>query len=136
MKRYVFKYVAERTRSGEVVHRPIVHLYAKSKGGEWYRFYPYVDSGADISLFTRSDCELLGLKLRSGIFRPVLGIGRVEIPAYVHEISVKIGDEEFNARMAFADSDEVPRVLGRSEIFKRFRITFDEDNLRTIFEVV
>lgn len=127
--------MTERTRDGEVVHRPIAHLHVKSKDGEWYLFYPYVDSGADISLFTRSDCELLGLKLRKGFFRPVLGIGRVEIPAYVHKVFIRIGDEEFDARIAFADSDEVPRVLGRSEIFKRFRIIFDEVNLRTIFEV-
>ena len=136
MRRYTFEYVAERTRSGEVIHRPIVHLYARSKGGEWYLFYPYVDSGADITLFTRSDCELLGLKLRDGVYRPMSGIVRVEIPAYVHVVPIRVGDEEFDARMAFADSDEVPRVLGRSEIFKRFRITFDEVNFRTIFEVL
>lgn len=135
MRRYIFEYVAERTRSGEVVHRPIVHMHVKSKGGEWHTFYPYVDSGADISLFTRSDCGLLGLELREGTYRPVLGIGRIEIPAYVHEVPVKIGREEFDAKIAFADSNEVPRVLGRSEIFKRFRITFDEPNLRTIFAV-
>ena len=135
MKRYIFEYVAERTRGGEVVHRPIVHLHVRSAGGEWHTFYPYVDSGADISLFTRSDCGLLGIKLREGAYRPVLGIGRVEIPAYVHEIPVKIGDEEFDARVAFADFNEVPRVLGRSGIFKRFRVIFDEANLRAIFEV-
>ena len=94
-----------------------------------------MDSGADISLLTRSDCELLGLKLRGGVYRPMSGIGRVEIPAYVHEVPIRIGDEEFDVRVAFADSDEVPRVLGRSEIFKRFLITFDEANLRTVFEV-
>lgn len=128
--------MAERGRGGEIVHRPIAHVYLKSKGEEWYLFYPYVDSGADISLFTRSDCELLRRELRDGIYRPMSGIGRVSIPAYVHEVPVKIGDEGFQARIAFADSDEVPRVLGRSEIFKIFRVTFDEVNLRTIFEVV
>lgn len=52
----------------------------------------------------------------------------------MHEVSIRIGEVELDARIAFADSNEVPRVLGRSGIFKRFRITFDEDNLRTIFE--
>ncbi|MDI6813969.1 MAG: hypothetical protein QMD10_10565 [Desulfitobacteriaceae bacterium] len=136
MRRYIFEYVAERTRGGEVVHRPIVHLHVRSGGGEWYLFYPYVDSGADISLLTRSDCGLLGLKLREGAYRPVLGIGRIEIPAYVYEVPVRIGDEEFQVRIAFADSNEVPRVLGRSEIFRRFRITFDEVDLKTVFEVM
>ena len=134
MKRYIFEYVKERTRGGEVIHRPIIHLYVRSKDGEWYLFHPYVDSGADISLLTRSDCRLLGFKLREGNYRPILGIGRLEIPAYVREVFIRIGDKEFDARIAFADSDEVPRVLGRSEIFKRFRIIFDEVNLRTIFE--
>jgi len=39
-----------------------------------------------------------------------------------------------DASVSFADSNEVPRLLGRADIFKRFRITFDEANLQTIFE--
>lgn len=136
MKRYAFRYIKERTRSGSIIYRPIAHVYLKSKNGEWHLFYPYVDSGADTSMFTRSDCELLGLTLYNGTFRSMSGIGRVSIPTYIHKVLMKIGEEQFQARVAFADSNEVPRLIGRMDIFKRFRIIFDEPRLCTIFETI
>jgi len=47
---------------------------------------------------------------------------------------MRIGETVFNVSIAFADSDEVPRLLGRAGVFERFKITFDEVKLRTIFE--
>ena len=133
MKRYVFKYVAELTRRG-VIHRPIAHVYLQSKKGEWFLFYPYADSGADVSLFTRSDAELLNLELLEGEYRPIMGIGKFMLPAYIHTVCMKVGDLQFDANVAFANSDEVPRLIGRETIFKKFKITFDEAKLQTVFE--
>ena len=133
MKRYVFKYVAELTRRG-VIHRPIAHVYLQSKKGEWFLFYPYADSGADVSLFTRSDAELLNLELLEGEYRPIMGIGKFMLPAYIHMVCMKVGDLQFDANVAFANSDEVPRLIGRETIFKKFKITFDEAKLQTVFE--
>ncbi len=103
--------------------------------GAWYHFYPYVDSGADTSLFSRGDASLLGLSLYDGEFSPIMGIGRVMMPAYIHVVKMRIGDVAFDARAAFADSDEVPRLIGREDVFKRFRVTFEEADRRTVFEV-
>lgn len=133
MKRYAFKYATELTRRG-AIHRPIAHVYLQSKGDGWFLFYPYVDSGADISLFTRSDAELLNLELREGEYRPIMGIGKVMLPTYIHKAHMKIGDLQFDANVAFANSDEVPRLIGRETIFRKFKITFDEANLQTVFE--
>ena len=47
---------------------------------------------------------------------------------------MKIEETTLNVNVAFADSDEVPRLLGRTDIFIRFKITFDEQKLQTIFE--
>jgi len=93
-----------------------------------------VDSGADTSLFSKGDASLLNLNLYEGEYSPIVGIGRVMLPAYIHNVKVRIGETLLNASIAFADSDEVPRLLGRTDVFKRFRITFDETNLQTIFE--
>lgn len=133
MKRYAFKYVKELTKRG-TIHRSIAHVHLQSKEGGWFLFYPYVDSGADVSLFTRSDADLLNLELREGEYRPIMGIGRVMLPTYIHKVHMKIGDLQFNANVAFANSDEVPRLIGRKTIFQKFKITFDEANLQTVFE--
>jgi len=133
LKRYSFKYSSEPSKRG-IVHRPIAHVYLQSKNGAWFLFYPYVDSGADTSLFTKSDASLLKLNLYKGVYSPIVGISKVMLPAYVHKVKIKIGETIMSASIAFADSDEVPRLLGRKDIFKRFKVTFDEANFQTIFE--
>ncbi len=95
---------------------------------KWYRFAPLVDSGADTSLFQRGDSELLGLNLKKGEYAPVVGVGNVLVPAYLHLIGAKIGAAGLRAHIAFADSDEVPRLLVRRDFFAKFRVTFDEAN--------
>jgi hypothetical protein len=93
-----------------------------------------VDLGADISLFTKGDSNILGLNLYEGEYRPIIGIGKILIPAYIHKVKTKIGDTVLNVSVSFADSDEAPRLLGRTNIFKHFKITFNESNLETILE--
>jgi len=86
-------------------------------------------------LFPKGDASLLKLNLYEGEYSPIVGIGRVMMPAYIHNVKMRIGETLLNVNIAFADSDEVPRLLGRSDVFKRFKITFDEISLQTIFEV-
>ena len=133
MKRYIFKYTPEPTRTG-IIHRPTARILLQSTKNEWYAFRVYIDSGADISLFTKTDAKLLGLNLYKGEYRPIIGIGKNLIPAYTHKIKMKIEETTLNVHTSFADSDEVPRLLGRTDIFKHFKITFNEQNLETIFE--
>ena len=133
MKRYIFKYTPEPTRTG-IIHRPTARIFLQSTKNEWYAFRVYIDSGADMSLFTKTDAKLLGLNLYKGEYRPIIGIGKNLIPAYTHKIKMKIEETTLNVHTSFADSDEVPRLLGRTDIFKHFKITFNEQNLETILE--
>ena len=133
MKRYIFKYTPELTRRG-IIYRPTARAYLQSKKSKWFAFRVYIDSGADISLFTKGDSNILELNLYEGEYRPIIGIGKILIPAYIHKVKMKIGDTVLNVDVSFADSDEVPRLLGRINIFKYFKITFNESNLETIFE--
>lgn len=133
MKRYIFSYTPEQTKKG-IIYRPTARVYLQSKKGEWFAFRVYVDSGADISLFTKSDAKLLELDFYQGEYRPIVGIGKILIPAYMHNVKMKIGDTILNVNVSFAESDEVPRLLGGTDVFKHFKITFNEQNLKTIFE--
>ena len=119
MRRYTFKYSPEPSKRG-IVYRPITHVCLQSKDGAWYLFYPYVDSGADTSLFSKGDASLLKMKLYEGDYSPIVGIGKVMMPAYIHNVKMRIGETLLNASIAFADSNEVPRLLGRTDIFRRF----------------
>jgi len=132
-KRYSFGYRRERARIEKEIYRPIASIYLKGSKGDWYLFYPYVDSGADISLFTRTDCELLGYNLEEGEERLIGGITGSLMKVYIHEIPVRIGDIEFNARIGFADREEVPRLLGRKSVFQEFQVCFDDKRLMVHF---
>jgi len=58
-ERYSFGYRKERARIEKEIYRPIASVHLKGNNGNWYLFYPYVDSGADISLFTRTDWDII-----------------------------------------------------------------------------
>ncbi|RZN66502.1 MAG: hypothetical protein EF807_08385 [Candidatus Methanolliviera hydrocarbonicum] len=126
--RYLFKYRKERAKIEKEVYRPVAGVYLKGSDGNWYLFYPYIDSGADISLFTKTDCELLGYNLEEGKEHLVGGVSGL-LRIFMHDIPMKIGEDVFNAKVGFADREEVPRLLGRMGIFKRYEVCFDEKDL-------
>lgn len=89
-----YKFREELSRKGEIVPRPVAEVFVKSSKGEWHLFYPYVDSGADITLFRRSDCKLLGFKLRKGESLNIGGLSGHTIKAYIHNLVIRIGKEK------------------------------------------
>ena len=123
--RHSFKYRRERSKIEKEVYRPVASVYLKGCNGNWYHFYPYIDSGADISLFTKTDCELLGYNLEEGKEHLVGGISGL-LRIFVHEIPMKLSEDVFDVKVGFADREEVPRLLGRMGIFKRYEVCFDE----------
>jgi hypothetical protein len=133
LKRYVFEYSPEPSRAG-TINRPKATVFLCSKTGERHPFRVIIDSGADISLFRRDDAKLLGLSVTKGEYYPITGVGKTLVPAYTHTVKMRIGDTELDVKAAFADSDEVPRLLGRTDIFTHFRITFSEKDLEIVFE--
>jgi len=100
----------------------------RDANGEPFDLGVLVDSGADISIFSRRIGDIMGIDVEKGeekIFRGIVG----ELIAYVHKIPVFINDREVETRVAFALS-EVPNLLGRLDIFKNFEISFrKEDDL-------
>ena len=98
MNRYIFKYTPEPTRTG-IIHRPTARIFLQSTKNEWYAFRVYIDSGADMSLFTKTDAKLLGLDLYKGEYRPIIGIGKTLIPAYTHKIKMKIEETLLNVHV-------------------------------------
>ncbi|MBU1261725.1 hypothetical protein KKH56_07000 [bacterium] len=133
MKSYIFHYRKEKTREGEIVYRPVAYIHLKAKDGNWYLFDPYIDSGADLSLFTRSDCSLLGHELKKGREKLIGGVSGGLIRTYIHQVLLKIGETELTTEIAFAEIEEVPRLLGRKSIFNHFQINFDEKELKIHF---
>ena len=96
--------------------------------------YAIVDSGANISLFQYEIAELLKIRVNKGDRVPLSGIGG-RITGYLHKIILEVSGRVFPCRVCFSKDLAVPlNLLGRSDFFEHFLITFDERGKRTILE--
>jgi len=112
----------------------VVIIYFQTRDGRWRGFSAYADSGADITLFPRSACvEGLGYDLKAGKAGYVGGITPGRIRVYVHVLNARLGEEEFKARVAFAKRENVPPLLGRTDVFDHFKVCYDNKRLETTF---
>ena len=59
MKKFSFPYKKEPSTLFGYIYRPVVEIYLKIKEQEWFKISAYADSGADITIFPKSVCEIL-----------------------------------------------------------------------------
>lgn len=97
------------------------------KGKEWVEFRAFVDSGAGFSIFTYDALEVLGLDVRKGK-REFVKIGDGSfIEVFAFRLPVKLAGREFEAKVGFSRSLGVGfNIIGRRNIFDRFRVCFDD----------
>lgn len=132
IKKYIFDYDTEILETGKKKRFPVAIIHLQGKDKRWYRFQPYLDTGADMSLLTRLDAEILGLKFKQSKEKLIGGVGGGLVKTFIHPVNLKIGETISRVPMAFADSDETPRLLGRRGVFSRFYICFNEFRHQTI----
>jgi hypothetical protein len=84
-----------------------------------------VDSGANFSVFNAQVADTLGVDLRAGERVELHGLGRAV--GYIHQVGMALGKYRFEARAVFSSELTVSlNILGRSDFFQPFLITFDE----------
>lgn len=116
------------------ISRPVAEVFLRATSGKWYRASMYIDSGADITLLPRQFGEKLGLTFDKNKIQEIKGIGEAAVPIVITNIRLKIGEKEFDARVAFSLIEEVPIILGRTDVFDLFKVIFDQENKVVIFE--
>ncbi len=91
------------------------------------QFLLQIDSGATVSLLRRSAADLLGLNLQAGRRIELTGVGGSGITAWEHRLLTLFSDSErgFQVRYAIAETEDVPNLLGRLDVFDRFQVDFD-----------
>lgn len=125
-----FPYVRERSTILGVVSRPVARVVLEGKFPQWM----YVDSGADISLIPLSVGKLIGLTcIKGDKLQRIFGLGRSSVPIVVKRVSMRLGLLEFRARVAWSQIEDVPLLLGRLDVFRRFDVTFKEKLAVTSF---
>jgi hypothetical protein len=107
------------------VRRPVAEVHIKDKNATWRAITMLVDSGADISIITRSFGELFGHDVEKGRRIKLKGVGDFEIIAFVHTMDLLIGKHEMNIEVAISENDKIgTNVLGRKIVFDLFEIHF------------
>jgi len=135
MRKYVFPYGFRLSlKEKKIISFPAIAVsLIKKDSKEEFSFLVLIDSGAEVSLFTKSDSQLLGIPLDKGEKIEIGSASGDKFSAFLHPVILKIGDERFKIKVAFSEKDNVPRILGRNPAFSYFFIIFDNKNRNTIF---
>lgn len=125
----VFRYKSIRGRLA-----PIITIGVKA-GGLWYPVEVYVDSGAVYTVLRAQIADGIGFDYRTGN-RIYLQVGDGSfIPVYLHDLELQVGTEQFPAKVGFSDKLGIGfNLLGRTSIFERFKICFQESQAIITFE--
>ena len=131
MIRYNFR--KEKSSLGEIL-RPIADVVLESKGFK-IEVPMYIDSGADISMIPLNLGKSLGFKQeKSDIIREIKGVSGAGIPYIVKKVGLILNGERLMIRIAWALVEQVPILMGRTDIFNKFRIVFNERKKYIDFE--
>jgi len=124
---FTFPYLEEYLEDGTVIFRPCVRIHLQGVDRRWHPFDLYTDAGADITLLREADCQALGRELTAGHLLFIGSICTGLIRAFVHEVPLRLGTETFLCPIAFAEKANVPRLLGRSGVFSRSEVCYDDE---------
>lgn len=131
--RLILPYGIRLGEKGKIETVPIAHVRIRSSRKKELPGIFVIDSGASTTLLPSADAELLGIILESGVKVLVRGVTG-QLLGYRHRLTLDIeGVVLRRVPVIFAQSPEVPRVLGREGVFPRFGIVFDEARRRTAF---
>jgi hypothetical protein len=91
------------------------------------RYIPLLDSGADYTTLTRNDALFLGLQWDEGESIEFSNSDGSSFNAKIFRLDLEIEQMIFSARICFIDSNvSAMPLLGRRDIFRRFKIIIDE----------
>jgi len=68
-------------------------------------------------------------RFESGEVATISGVSGRTIKVYVHRVHARIGETEISIRIAFAEIEDVPYLLGRIDILDCFDILFEKDKV-------
>jgi len=110
------------------VLRPVIPVALNYKGRE-VGYEVLVDSGADLCLFDAGIGETLGIDVKKGAIRTVLGVGGKISVYYLHKLTIIVGGWEHEIEAGFMPSvaGHIMRhgLVGQKGFFEYFVIKFD-----------
>ena len=114
----------ERSSLGKVL-RPVAEVILE-KDGFRVGMPMYIDSGADVSMIPLRFGRALGFaQEKEDTIEEIRGVSGAGIPYILKEVTLELNTKTLKIRIAWALVEEVPILMGRMDIFDKFRIIFD-----------
>jgi len=124
----------EEKSSLGILLRPVAEVILE-KDGFAVSMPMYVDSGADVSMIPFRFGRALGFKQEeTDVIRELKGVGGASVPYILKNATLVLNGKRLDIRIAWALVEEVPMLMGRMDIFNKFRVIFDERNRCVDFE--
>ncbi len=109
-----------------IVLRPVAEVILE-KDGFSVGIPMYIDSGADISMIPLRFGKALGFKQeKEDTIQEVRGVSGAGVPYLLKKVTLILNGKRLKINIAWALIEEIPMLMGRKDIFNKFRIIFDE----------
>lgn len=121
-----FPYVPEIIKGFGYIDRPKAEILLIGPQGRSVKTRPYVDMGADHSLYPESIGKLLEVEVPQGKLIHLKGLTGQAILAYLHTIRAQLAGatDSFDLPVAFVLSEAVPHLLGRMGILDAYEVLY------------
>jgi len=133
MTELYFPYKRIQTETFGKVTIPVAKIFLQGKREET-AIDVIVDTGAVISIFPKSLCDILGLDFEKGQQSYVKTAIGENIPIKIHKLRIRINNHKFQARAAFSTIENIPYILGRLDILDKIEIKFEKHGTRFIIK--
>ncbi len=122
-----FSYMEKESKILGKILRPLIEIEIFSQvRNDWEVIEEVlVDTGADLTVIPRFIGESIISDITSGEYTEIKGIVPTSLLiAFIHKLKIKTAGKEFETKVAIADSNDVPPILGRYAALDLFNIEF------------
>jgi len=128
---HLFPYGITLREDGVIDVFPAVEIRFPLRSGECLSLFFLIDSGAHISAMPASDAAMFDIHPADGEPLFISGIGGTPVRGWRHILQVLLTNKPARIPMVLLDLDDAPRVLGRSGVFDKYTVVFEERKRRT-----
>ena len=102
-----------------------------------HRTWVFVDSGATFTILSVDDANRIGIDWQEGRSQMIIVGDGSFIPVYFHDLPIRIGKWQVTAPVGFSERLGVGfNLLGRTGIFNKFQVCFNDHTRKTTFQKI
>ena len=132
-----FPYIEKESKILGKILRPLIRIEIFSQERmDWETIDEVlVDTGADLCVIPRFLGEIIIGDITLGEYVEIKGVVPTSVLiAFVHKLKIRVAGKEFDTKVAIADSNDVPPILGRFLALDLFRLEFEKGKEITFSE--